>query len=73
MYQAYVIQNFNDAPVNVILGDRFATIDSAYRAITTYEQNFGKCSRAVIEPAGNVIPTETQKKSLKDNILKLFK
>ncbi len=73
MYQAYVIQMIGDNPVNMILGDNFRTIDAAYRAVTTYEQNFGKCDRAVIEPAGTEIPvSEAKKKTVKEQLLKLI-
>ena len=73
MYQAWVVQKFNDDSYNVILGRRFETVDDAKDAIELYEQCFGKCDSGRIEPAGTPIPTaERKRESFLQTILKWF-
>lgn len=73
MYQAWVVQNFNGVPYNVILGTDFPHVDDAYKQICFYEKHFGKCVRGVIEPAGTEIPTkEIEKETLWEKINKFF-
>ena len=76
LYQAYVVQNFNGVPYNVILGHSYHSIEEACDAIKTYESAMGKAIKEVVEPNGNIIPTRDQKsfwKDLKDTFLKFFK
>lgn len=74
MYQAWVVQKFNGVPYNVVLGSKYPTIDEAYQTICLYEEHFGKCESATIEPAGTEIPLATVKReTLKDKLLSWFK
>ena len=57
-YQAWVVQKINGVPYNVILGREHATKEDAYETILTYQQYFGKCDAAYVEPTGTEIPTE---------------
>lgn len=73
MYQAWVVQEFNSVPYNVILGKHFETVEDARDAIELYEQVFGKCDSGRIEPSGTPIPRAEQKReSLLDLIKKFF-
>ena len=73
-YQAYVIQKFNDAPFNVILGDDFKTEAEAWETIELWEEYFGKVECEIVEPSGTPIPeSEEQKKSLWQSFLDLFR
>lgn len=73
MYQAWLVQEFNGVPYNVVLGKRFETIEDAKDAVDLYEQVFGKCHHSIIEPAGTPIPTaERKRESLLDLIKKWF-
>lgn len=65
MYQAWVVQNFNGTPYNVILGEEHETIEDAYDTIRTYEEMFGKVERKIVEPSGTPIPvSKVHKESL---------
>ena len=73
MYQAWLVQDFNGVPYNIVLGKHFETVEEANDAINLYEQVFGKCGTARIEPAGTPIPTaELKRESLLDLIRKFF-
>ena len=73
MYQAWLVQEFNGVPYNVVLGKRFETVEDARDAINLHEQVFGKCCVGHIEPAGTPIPrAERKRESLLDLIIKFF-
>ena len=73
MYQAWIVQDFNGDPYNVILGEKFATTEDALEAVKTYESVFGKCGTAHIAPAGTLIKCAPVKhESLLQTILKWF-
>ena len=73
MYQAWLVQDFNGTPYNVILGKQFETVEEARDAIDLYERVFGKCDTGRIEPAGTPIPTvELKRESILDLIKKWF-
>ena len=73
MYQAWLVQEFNGTPYNVILGKHFDTVQDAKDAIELYEQVFGYCRTAKIEPSGTPIPlAEHKRESLFKTVLKWF-
>ena len=73
MYQAWLVQEFNGTPYNIVLGEHFETVEEAYEAINMFEEVFGKCGSGMIEPAGTPIPTaEPEKETLLDLIKKFF-
>lgn len=73
MYQAWLVQDFDGTPYNILLGEDFKTAEEAYDAIALYEEVFGKCNSGRIEPAGTPIPTaEPKKETLLDLVRKWF-
>lgn len=73
MYQAWLVQDFNGTPYNIVLGEHYETVEEAYDDICLFEEVFGKCNSGRIEPAGTPIPTaEPKKESLLDLIRKFF-
>lgn len=74
LFQAYVVQNFNGKPYNVVLGDDFKSIKEASDMIYLYAKHFGQCESATIDVAGAEIPTAPEEhETLLETVLKLFK
>lgn len=57
MYQAYVVQKFNDKQCLVTLGDTWQTEQDAFETVMTYIKYFGKVDHYGIEPSDVELPT----------------